>query len=287
MRSGTEGGDQLARRLVALAAHAEAAMDDLFQMIAARETPHIAAAHRTHDVAAQKHGRDQADLINVVSLLPASHPSPGYFSRRVENVERVRGDAPRASLVHRDAEVAKLQLLVLANEDVERCKITMHRLPAVQNVERTENRRDLTPHEPLGLRALTLQPHPEVAMRRVLQCHAITRASAIDFHEPVEHSERPRLAEQQLGEVGLAEPARKSLGDLDANLGRQPVLRYWRRQINFAESTLSNQPIKLICATTLRAEGLCHGSGSRHSALFRFHKPNFTSKLGRWPRRKR
>src|SRR6266705_1888296 len=123
-------------------------------MIAARKTSDIATAHRTRDVAAQHHRRDQSYLIDVVALLPAPHSSPGDLRRSVEHVECIGSDAARTSLMHGDAKVTELQLLIFADENIEWREIAMHRLATVQNVERTEDRGNFAPNEPLGLRTL-------------------------------------------------------------------------------------------------------------------------------------
>src|SRR5690242_21711533 len=68
----TERVDQLARGLVALAPRAEAAVDDLLEMVAAREAPHVLAPHRGGDVAAEQHRRDESDLVDVVEIGRAS-----------------------------------------------------------------------------------------------------------------------------------------------------------------------------------------------------------------------
>jgi hypothetical protein len=62
-------------------------------MIAAGETTHFLAAHRPRDVAAQQHRRDQTDLIDVVTLLPAADLTPRNLARRVEGIESVGRDA--------------------------------------------------------------------------------------------------------------------------------------------------------------------------------------------------
>ena len=250
--------DQLARRFVPFSARAEAAIDDFLEMIAAWETTHVAAAHRARGVAAQHHRRDQPHLVDVVALLPAANSSPRDFRRHVEHVERVRGDATLTALVHRDAEVAQLELLVLADENVERREIAMQRLSAVQNVERLEDCGDLAPNEALRLSTFFFQPHAEVPMYRVLERDAVAGSPILDLGEPIVHPQRARLAEEQLGEVRLAEPARESFGDLDADLLGQSVTRCRRREIDFAESSLANQSIQLVGAATLGAERSLH-----------------------------
>src|SRR6476469_7537308 len=114
-----EGGYQLARRLVALAARAEAAVDHLLEVVAAGEVADVLAQHRARDVAAEQHRGEEPDLIDVVALLPAPHPSPGDPIRDVEQVEGVRRPPAPADLMRRDAEVAQLQLLACAHDLVE------------------------------------------------------------------------------------------------------------------------------------------------------------------------
>src|ERR1700674_962090 len=103
-------------------------------MVAAWETTNIATSHRAFDVTSQQHRCDQADLVNVVALLPAPNPTPRDLRRRGKNVESVRRNATLTELVGRDAEVAELQLLILAHENVERREVAMHCLPKVQHI---------------------------------------------------------------------------------------------------------------------------------------------------------
>src|ERR1700730_14603580 len=116
-------------------------------MVAAWKTANIATPHRALDVTAQQHRRDQADLVNVVALLPAPNPTPRDLRWRGKNVESVRGNATLTELVSRDAEVAQLQLLILTNENVERREVAMHCLPEVQHIESPEDCGDLAPDE--------------------------------------------------------------------------------------------------------------------------------------------
>ena len=96
----------------------------------------------------------------------------------------------------------------------------MHRLAAVQYVECAEDSRNFSAHETLRLWPFLLQPHTQVAVHGVLQRDAVPRSPVLDFGEPVVHTQRARLAEQQLGEVCLAEPRRESFRNLDADLRR-------------------------------------------------------------------
>src|SRR3954462_11278807 len=189
-------------------------------MVAAREATYIFAAHGAGAVAVEKHRRDQANLIDVVALLPATHFSPGDLVRRAERIERISGDSALVALVGGDAEIAELELLVLADEDVERSEVAVHRLATVQSVERLEDGRDLAAHEALGLASFALQPDAEISVCRILQRDAVSHAHAGLLGESVKDTQRARLAKQKLGEVGFAEPAGHALGDLDADLRR-------------------------------------------------------------------
>src|ERR1700693_2779766 len=175
-------------------------------MVAAWETTNIATPHRALDVTAQQHRRDQADLVNVVALLPPPNPSPRDLRRRREKVESVRGNATVTELVGRDAEVAQLQLLILTDENVERREVAMHCLTEVQHIESSEDCGDLASDEAFRLWALTREPSPEISVHCVLHGDAIARTPIIDLGEPIEDTQRARLAEEELGEIGLADP---------------------------------------------------------------------------------
>src|SRR6202048_953019 len=203
LRTMPQRGDKLTRRFVPLSPRAETAVDDFLEMIAAGKTAHVATAHRAHGVAAQHHRRDQPHLVDVVALLPAANSSPRDLRWHIEHVERIRCDATLTALVRRDTEVAKLQLLVLADKNVERREIPMQRLSAVQYVERVKDCGDLPANEALGLRALLLEPDTQVAVHGVLQRNAVPRFPVLQLGEPIVHAQRARLAEEQLGEVRL------------------------------------------------------------------------------------
>src|SRR5258706_6986920 len=139
--------DQLVRRLVSLSSRAKATIDDFLEVIAAWKTAHGATGHRARGVSTQDHRGNQPDLVDVIALLPAAHSSPRDLGRHIEQVERVGGDTALTALVHRDPEVAQLQLLVLADEDVERREIAMECLSSVQDIERLEDCGNLASHE--------------------------------------------------------------------------------------------------------------------------------------------
>src|SRR2546422_5858079 len=105
-----ERRNQLARGLVALAANAQAAVNDLLQVITAGQRADIAAANRAGDVTTKEHHSNQPDLVDVVALLPASHPPPCDLVWYVEQVERIGGDAATAGAGCRDPQSAGLEL---------------------------------------------------------------------------------------------------------------------------------------------------------------------------------
>src|SRR5712691_4185000 len=201
-------------------------------MVATWETTNVPAPHRAFDVAAQEHRRDQPDLVNVVALLPAPNPAPRDLRRRGKKIESVRGNATLTELVSRDAEVAQLQLFILTHENVERREVAMHCLAEVQHIESSEDCGDLASDEAFRLWALAREPRPEISVHRVLHGDAIARTPIIDFGKPVEDAQCARLAKEELGEIGLADPRRKPFGDLDADLCRKPVLGCGCREVD-------------------------------------------------------
>src|SRR5437899_8287089 len=209
---------QLARGLVALAANAQAAVNDLLQVITAGQRADIAAANRAGDVTTQEHYGNQPDLVDVVALLPASHPPPCDLVWYVEQVERIGGDAATAELVCRDPKVAELELLVFAHEHVERCEVSVERLSPMQRIEHRQDPGNLAANQALGLRPLALEPGAEIAVLRIFHDQAVPRACSVDDDKSIEDAQRARLAVEELREVRLAQPRREAISDLDANL---------------------------------------------------------------------
>src|SRR6266513_804787 len=106
--------DQLASGFIAPPAAPDAPVNDFFQVDAAGKATDVLTPHGTRDITAQEHGRELADLIDVVALLPSPDPAPGDLRRRVERVEGIGGDTVAIALMPGDAEVAELELLLLA-----------------------------------------------------------------------------------------------------------------------------------------------------------------------------
>ena len=176
-------------------------MNDLLEMIAARQPADVAATDRTGDLTAQQHHGDQRDLIDVVALLPASHLSPSDLRRGVEHVERVGSDTATGELVCGNTKIAELELLVCAHEDIERREVSVQRLTAMQRVEDGQDPGDLAADEALRLRPLAREPGAEVSMHRILHGQAVARAGTVGDHESVEHAQRARLTVQELGKI--------------------------------------------------------------------------------------
>src|SRR2546425_3536737 len=248
--------DQLAGGFIAPPAAPEAPVSDFLQMITAGKATDVLTTHGTGDVPTQQHRRELADLIDVVPLLPPPNPAPRDLGRRIERVERVGGHTVAIALMPGDAEVAELELFLLAHEHVEGREVAMQRLPAMQRVERAEERGDFAAHEALRLRATLLEPRADVAVLCILHHHAVAHAVAIDLGEPVEHPQCARLLLEQLGEVRLAQPGGETMADFDANLRRQPALRGRSRQVDLAETALADQAGQPVDAARLRAASL-------------------------------
>src|SRR3954462_12427438 len=196
-------------------------MNHFLHMIAAGKSADVFAAHRCPDVAIQQQARNQTDLIHVVALLPAANFAPRDLVRRVHQVERVSGHAPGVPLMLRDTKVPQLELVTTTNEDIERRKITMQRVPSMQNVQRARQAGDFAAYEALWLSALTLEKRAEIAVFGVFHGEAVADLAMLHLDEPIEDLQRPIVAIQQLGEIRLAQPALDSVADLHANLARQ------------------------------------------------------------------
>ena len=102
--------DQLVGALVALAALADAAVDDLLQMIAAGQPAHVAGAEAHARIALDQHAQQLSDLIHVVARLPLRRRAGEDVARCGERVESCRAViAAMIALLANDAEVAELQ----------------------------------------------------------------------------------------------------------------------------------------------------------------------------------
>ena len=134
----------------------------------------------------------------------------------------------------------------------------MHCLPAMQRVQRTQYRRDLSANISLGLRAMLIEPRAEVAVFRVLDDEAIAHVIAIHFGEAIENAKRSFLSREQLGEIRFAKPTRQTVRDLDAHSSRKTRCWFRRGEINFAETASADQSVETIGPVRFRTvRSLC------------------------------
>ena len=175
--------DQLIRALVAFAALADAAVDDLFQMIAAGQRAHLGRADPRVRIAFDQHPEQLPDLIDIVSRLPLRRGAGEDVARRHQRVQGPRGDATPVALLPDDAEIAKLEAGVVAHEDVHRRQIAMQHLPAMKLAEHLQDAGDLPACGGLvELASGAVKKGAQVAMPRVLEGEAVERP-AIRLHD--------------------------------------------------------------------------------------------------------
>ena len=124
----------------------------------------------------------------------------------------------------------------------------MQRMPSVQCIESAENGSDLASHEALGLRPHLAQPRAEVAVLGVFHREAIAHVVAVRLDEAIEDAKGSVFARQQFGEVRFAEPSRDAVADLHADVRGNAGAWRWCREIDLAETTLSNQSVEAIGA---------------------------------------
>jgi hypothetical protein len=205
--------------LVTLTTLADAAMNNLLQVIAAWQSPHIVGPDALRRITPDQHPDKLSHLIHVVACLPLGDCPRQDVAWRRHRVHGVRGDAAAIALLANDAEVAKLEPRTVADEDIHRREIAMQQLTAVQFAEDVENACDFTPHctfrPPLFL---PVQVRTEVAMRRVLE-HEIVNDSTIRAHvrKHVKHTDRARVIVEQLAEIRFAQPAVDSRAHFQAD----------------------------------------------------------------------
>jgi hypothetical protein len=82
----------------------------------------------------------------------------------------------------------------------------------------------------------------------VFDREAIPHLAVNHFGEAIEHAKRPVLLPEELGEIGLAEPAGDAVADLDAHLRGDPEVWSWRSEVDLSESAFANEAIEAISA---------------------------------------
>src|SRR5205085_5912611 len=100
--------DQLLRAVVAFPPLADAAIDDLLQMIAAGKRANVISADPRARVAAHEHAGQLAHLIDIIARLPFRRGAIENFTRRRQTIHGAGDDAAAVALLAHDAEVAEL-----------------------------------------------------------------------------------------------------------------------------------------------------------------------------------
>src|SRR6266568_4013790 len=119
----------------------------------------------------------------------------------------------------------------------------------MQDVQRFQYGRDLLADKSLRLPSLNIEPRTEVAMLGVLHHQAVAGACCLGLDESVEHLERSRLSVEELGEIGLAQPARDPVADLDADPRRERSSRGRRGKVDLAEAPFPDETVQAVSPT--------------------------------------
>ena len=230
--------DQLTGGLIAVPARAETTVDDFLEMIAAGETADSftvieRAVSPPASIAAIR------PICRCRRAAAPAHFAPRDLIRHAEYVELISGDTTATELVRRDGRSPSFSSSPSQTKTLNGVRSRLQRLSAVaaEHSSAQRNGRALTSNETLGLSALRAATRSDRRATAYSQCESSAPA-LINFDEPIQDFERPRLAGKQLGEIGLADPARKPIGDLDAHLRRQPPLRVFGVQGKLADPPL-------------------------------------------------
>ena len=251
-----QGLDELVRAQVAFPPLAQAAVDDLLEVVAAGQAPDLLGGHAHPRVALDQHAQQLADLVDVVARLPLGRGAVEDLAGGGERVARAGAAAPRVALLAHDPEVAELQRRAVAHEHVEGREVAVEQLAAVQLAQHLEDPRDLAARRPLRpALARAQQERAEVPVPRVLEREAVEDAPARPHErEGIEDADRARVAVEQLPEVGLAQPAVDVLAGLDADRrGDAAGVADAAGEIHLPEPALSEQPLDAVAEARLRA----------------------------------
>ena len=249
--------DQFVGALVSLAALADAPIDDLLEVVAARQPPDVVRADPRARVSFDQHAEQLPDLEHVVARLPLRRGARKELARRRHRVERSCGDAALIALLPDDAEVAELQMTAVAHEDVDGREVAVQHLAAVQLAEDLEDAGDLAPRGSLRPSAAVLaQVRAEVAVRRVLEREAIMDVAGVARErEGVEDANRPRMTVEELAEVGFAQPAVDARTDFDADRpGHVRGTSQSARPKHLTEAALAEPQLDAVAKLRFRAD---------------------------------
>src|SRR5262249_53035440 len=115
-RRPAEGLDQLAGALVPLAALADAPVDDLLQLVAAREVATLGRADPGPCIALHEHPQELPDLVDVVTGLPLRNESSRDLARGHAWIEGARPLGSSIADRTDDPEIPELQVRAVAHE---------------------------------------------------------------------------------------------------------------------------------------------------------------------------
>ena len=184
--AGVQGGRRVAQRVdqfvgafVALPPLADTAIDDLFQMIAARERSHLIGTEARTRIALYQHAKQLPDLIDVVSRLPLGRGTVEDVARRRHGVQGSRGDAAGIALLTGDPEITELEPATVAHEDIERSEVAVQRLSPMELSEDIEDPGDLPPRRRFTPSfAVAAEERSQIAVTRVFERQTIQHAFA-------------------------------------------------------------------------------------------------------------
>jgi chromate transporter len=189
--------DQLVRALVPLPPLADAPVDDLLQVVAARQPPDLGGADPLARVPFHQHAQELAHLIHVVARLPLGDGALDDVAGGGERVQHVGRRPPAVALLPDDPEVSQLQAAALAHEDVHGRQVAVEQLAAVELAQDLEDARDLPPrHRLRPTLGGAAEEGPQVALAGVLQRQAVEHAVLAQERERVEDADGPRVAVQ-------------------------------------------------------------------------------------------
>ena len=248
--------DQLRGALVALAALADASVDDFFQVVRAAQAAHLARPDPGGRGSLHEHPQKLADLIDVVARLPLGRRAREDVARNAPRVQRVCRDAAPVALVAHDAEVAELQGHAVADEHVHGRQVAVEHLAPVELAEDFEDSGDLAPRGPLWPAFPgPVEVGPQVAVLRVLEREAVgDGALVVDERKRVEDADRALVSREDLPEVRLPQPAVDVRAGLDRHDGRhRERARHPRGEIGLAEAALSEQAVDPVAQLRLGA----------------------------------
>jgi hypothetical protein len=203
-----------------------------------------------------RHREQLPDLVDIVSSLPLRHGAGDDVARRRHRVHRAHRHTALVALLAHDAEVAELEALPLAHEDVHRREVAVEQVTAVELAENLQDARNLAAHPRLApTERPARQESRQVAVARVLE-REVVQDPAVRAHqrEHVVHRDRARVAVEQIAEVRLADPAVDAVADLDAHRrGHRCRSLQPARQVDLAKAAFPEQTFDPVLQTRFRA----------------------------------